>query len=326
MIKIMRWNLGRRFDVTSIMDEISGRYEYDGTGVEFSGFASITDATPDDLAFCSVVGQEGVDVAAKSNAGVILCSNKLKGMIFAKKGRQQIVFVDNPRFVFTRFVNLHHCSDRATNNKISSSAIIHSSATVGADCVIGEYVTIGENCVLEDNVIVEDGVHLVRNSVIGSGSILQSGVTIGSAGFAFERLPDGSLERFPHAAGVIVGRNVEICANCSITGGSLTNTIIGDGTKIDALVHIAHNVRVGKNCQLAAGTIVGGSTVIGDSCWLGLNSTLKNQISIGDHVLVAAGACVIKDVPPEDVVAGVPAKSIRDKVSSPELFLMRGIS
>jgi UDP-3-O-[3-hydroxymyristoyl] glucosamine N-acyltransferase len=89
-------------------------------------------------------------------------------------------------------------------------------------------------------------------------------------------------------------------------------------------VHIAHNVIVGKNCEIIAGTIIGGSTKVGNSCWTGLNSTLKNKIKLGDNVLVASGASVIHDVPDGDIVAGVPAKSIKDKVKTDELFLMAG--
>jgi UDP-3-O-[3-hydroxymyristoyl] glucosamine N-acyltransferase len=83
----------------------------------------------------------------------------------------------------------------------------------------------------------------------------------------------------------------------------LSDTVIGNGTKLDALVHIAHNVIVGKNCELTAGTIIGGSTTVGDTCWTGLNSTLKDNIKIGKNVLIAAGAAVIHDVEDEDIVA-----------------------
>ncbi len=102
----------------------------------------------------------------------------------------------------------------------------------------------------------------------------------------------------------------------------MKNTVICDGTKIDALVHVAHNVNVGRNCSLTAGTVIGGSTIIGERCWLGLNCTLKHKIRIGRKVIVGSGASVICDVPDEDIVAGVPAKSIKYKVNSEQLFLM----
>jgi UDP-3-O-[3-hydroxymyristoyl] glucosamine N-acyltransferase len=147
---------------------------------------------------------------------------------------------------------------------------------------------------------------------------------MGSDGFAFERYSTGELEKFPHKGYVRIGNNVEIFANCSVARGSLSDTIIGDGTKLDALVHIAHNVVLGRNCVLTAGTIIGGSTIVGDMCWTGLNSTLKNKIKLGNNVIVGSGASVIHDVPDGDIVAGVPAKSIKHKVNTDERFLMAG--
>ena len=94
---------------------------------------------------------------------------------------------------------------------------------------------------------------MLENCSVGNDCIIQSGVTIGADGFAFERYQNGELERFTHIRGVKIGNNVEICANSSIARGSLSDTMIGDGTKIDALVHIAHNVVTGKNCELTAG-------------------------------------------------------------------------
>ena len=132
------------------------------------------------------------------------------------------------------------------------------------------------------------------------------------------------LNKFPHYGKVIIGNNVEISSNCSIARGSLKDTIIRNGTKIDALVHVAHNVIVGKNCSLTAGTVIGGSTTIGDTCWFGLNCTLKHKIKIGNKVIVGSGASVINDIADEDIVAGVPAKSIKYKVTSDQLFLMAG--
>jgi UDP-3-O-[3-hydroxymyristoyl] glucosamine N-acyltransferase len=147
---------------------------------------------------------------------------------------------------------------------------------------------------------------------------------MGSDGFAFERYETGELEKFPHMGYVRIGNSVEIYANCSIARGSLSDTVIRDGTKLDALVHIAYNVVVGTNCELTAGTVISGSTSVGDMTWTGLNSTLKNGIKVGSNVIVASGASVIHDVPDRDIVAGVPAKSIKHKVNTDEVFVMAG--
>ena len=156
--------------------------------------------------------------------------------------------------------------------------------------------------------------------------ILQSCVTIWSDGFSFHRDSNRELKQFPHSKGVKIGNNVQIFAQCAVARGILSDTLIGDGTKIDTFVHVAHNVIIGKNCEIVAGTILGGSFSIGDKCFLGMKSRIKNNIKIGNNVIVAAGAVVIKDVPNDDIVAGTPTKSIKDKVklSSKELFLMTG--
>ena len=99
--------------------------------------------------------------------------------------------------------------------------------------------------------------------------------------------------------------------------------MIHDGTKIDALVHVAHNVNIGRNWPYCW-NYNWWSTTIGDTCWLGLNSTVKHKLQIGNKAIIGSGASVIDNVPDEDIVAGVPARSIKHKVNSDQLFLMAG--
>ena len=260
---------------------------------------------------------------SRSNAGIILCKKDLEGFVHPQPGKkQQFIFLDNPRLAFVHITNQIY--NKKTMVGISSHAIISESAKIGSNCYIGHYATIGDNCMVGDNTVICDKVTLVQNCSIGNGCIIQPCVTMGADGFAFERHPNGDLERFPHLRGVRIGNNVEICANTNIARGSLSDTTIGEGTKVDALVQIAHNVKIGKNSEITTGTIIGGGTSIGDMTWTGLNSTLKDNIKVGNNVLVGAGAAVIKDVSDGDVVAGVPAKSIKDKVTTNLLFLMRG--
>jgi UDP-3-O-[3-hydroxymyristoyl] glucosamine N-acyltransferase len=184
---------------------------------------------------------------------------------------------------------------------------------------------IGDKCIIGDNTVVGDRVIIEQNTRIGKNCIIQPGTVIGADGFAYERLEDTlELERFPHIGGLILGNNVEICSNCSIGRGSLSDRVIGEGTKLDALVHVAHNVEIGRHYALTTGTIIGGSTRIGDMCWTGLNSTINHKVKIGNKVIIGSGASVINDVDDEDIVAGVPAKSIKYKVRSNQLFLMAG--
>ena len=299
----------------------------------FRNVATIQQGKEGDLCYCSFDGEEAVSLISKSSAGIILCKTNLEGftdrcssMTDAKllHPSQQLIFVDNPRGAFIKIINKIYNKDKK-NVGVSPTAIISATASIGSDCYIGNNAIVGEECKIGNNTVISDRAVIVQKCIIGNNCIIEPGVIIGADGFAYERDKKTlELERFPHIGGVTIGNNVEVCANSSIARGSLSDTVIGDGTKLDALVHVAHNVIIGRNCELTAGTVIGGSTTIGDTCWTGLNSTLKNKIKIGNKVIVGAGALVIHDVPDEDIVAGVPAKSIKYKVTSDKLFLMAG--
>jgi UDP-3-O-[3-hydroxymyristoyl] glucosamine N-acyltransferase len=299
----------------------------------FRNVATIQQGKEGDLCYCSFDGEEAVSLISKSSAGIILGKTNLEGLIDRCSSMtdtkllhpsQQLIFVDNPRAAFIKIINKIYNKDKK-NVGVSPTAIISATASIGSDCYIGNNAIVGEECKIGNNTVISDRAVIVQKGIIGNNCIIEPGVIIGADGFAYERDKKTlELERFPHIGGVTIGNNVEVCANSSIARGSLSDTVIGDGTKLDALVHVAHNVIIGRNCELTAGTVIGGSTTIGDTCWTGLNSTLKNKIKIGNKVIVGAGALVIHDVPDEDIVAGVPAKSIKYKVTSDKLFLMAG--
>jgi UDP-3-O-[3-hydroxymyristoyl] glucosamine N-acyltransferase len=317
--------------IESILFELGIDYRpYGDFKKTFRNVATIEQGKEEDLCYCSFDGEEALSLISKSNAGIILCKGSLEKAIaqnhqFSDLSKdQQLIFVENPRAAFIKVINKIYYSDNK-NVGISPTAIISSKASIGTNCYIGHNVVIGEDCTIGDRTVISDRAVIVKRCLIGNNCLIEPGVTIGADGFAYERDKETlELERFPHIGGVIIGDNVEICANSSIARGSISDTVIGDGTKLDALVHVAHNVIIGRNCELTAGTIIGGSTTVGDTSWMGLNCTLKNKIRIGNKVIVGAGACVIHDVPDEDIVAGVPAKSIKHKVISDKLFLMAG--
>ena len=330
------------FDVVSVLSDLGIKYsiyssteDFDSTSIY--GVKDIKNASSEDLSFCSLDDAEKAIMAiSKSNAKVIICHQALENLVYPRSGKQQsLIFVKNPRMVVMRIINEIYYSPSVNekkrtrqNNKIVAAhqmSAISRSARIGKNCSIGDFTKIGDKCIIGDNTVVGDCVIIEQNTRIGKNCIIQPGTVIGADGFAYERLEDTlELQRFPHIGGVILGNNVEICSNCSIARGSLSDTVIGEGTKLDALVHIAHNVEIGRHCALTAGTIIGGSTRIGDMCWTGLNSTIKHKVRIGNKVIVGSGASVINDIDDEDIVAGVPAKSIKHKVRSNQLFLMAG--
>jgi UDP-3-O-[3-hydroxymyristoyl] glucosamine N-acyltransferase len=313
------------YDIDSLLLNLgNNNYTSQGIKKKVKGYAPITEATENDISFCWYDGERALSLISNSNAGVILCKKSLEGHISKLPLQKQILFVDDPRLAFIQVIEVMQKKERKTG--ISSTAIISDTAKIGSNCYIGEYSIIRDNCVIGDNTTIDDRVTLLEDCSIGNNCILQSGVVVGADSFSYVRNSNGDIIKFPNSKGVKIGNNVDIFANSLIERGLLADTIIGDGTKIGGLVVIAHNSTIGKKCQIVDFTIVGGSVSIGDMCYLGINSTIKNNLKIGNNVIVAAGAVVIKNVEDNDIVAGNPAKSIKDKVklSSTELFLMTG--
>jgi UDP-3-O-[3-hydroxymyristoyl] glucosamine N-acyltransferase len=321
------WNVETLIEESEIQSyEIWKNY----SPVIINSVAPLSKAFSKDLSFCVSQGDKAIRDISSSGAGVILCNNDVKHLLSNIKERkylQCLVFLDNPRLAIMRIIKLIYKQKKSESHGVSQSAIIDKTVEMGKNCSIGEFCFIGENCKIGDNTTIHDRVSISQNTIIGRNCDIQPGVVIGADGFSYERhIGTLELERFPHIGGVQIGDNVEICSNCSIARGSISDTIIGNGTKINALVHIAHNVEIGKNCAISAGVIVGGSTIIGDTCWIGQNSTLKHKIKIGNQVIVASGATVVNNVGDEDIVGGIPAKSIKYKVTCNKLFLMGGHS
>src|ERR671918_895864 len=319
-------------DIETTLADLGASYTVSGSksGIKFKGLADIRSATEDELSFCSSTGVKAIHYISESKAGAILCKKQdIEALmdLNKRKSYQTLVFVDNPRLAFI------HATKRIYNNSsfnrkkigISSKAMVSETSELGKDCYVGNFSVVEDNCSIGDNVIISDRVSILENTKVGNNCIIQPGTVIGADGFAYERYENTlELERFPHIGGTTIHDNVEICSNCSIARGTINDTVIGYGTKLDALVHVAHNVGIGANTVVTAGVVIGGSTIVGDTCWLGLNSTLKNKIKIGRQVIVGSGASVIHDIADEDIVAGVPAKSIKNRVTCDKLFLMAG--
>lgn len=178
--------------------------------------------------------------------------------------------------------------------------------TIGQNVVIEDGCIIGDNCIIEHNVVIQSG------TVMGDNTRIRSGSCIGGDGFGFERLEDGTPLRFPHLGRVLIGSNVEIGANNTIARGTMSDTIISDNVKTDNQVHIAHNCFIGENALITAAAELSGGVKIGVNCWIGPNATLIQKITIGDGAFIGIGAVVTKNVAEYTLVAGNPAKIIKN--------------
>ena len=181
-------------------------------------------------------------------------------------------------------------------------------AQISSSASIGENVSIEDNVMIGENVIIESNVTIHQNSIIGNNTRIRAGACIGGDGFGFERDDQGMPIRFIHFGGVEIGENVEIGSNACICRGTFSNTKIMNHTKIDNLVHIAHNVVIDEGSYVIAGAGIAGSCKIGKRVWVGPNASIINGTKIGDDAMIGMGAVVISDVEQGETMAAIPAR------------------
>ena len=237
----------------------------------------------------------------------------------------------NPKQAMLKALELLNYEERMIEVGIHPSAVIHVSSTVpnsaeiGPGVIIEQGVKLGENLIIEGNVVIQRGceigdnchiypnVVLYKNSILGTGCIIHSCSVIGSDGFGFA-VEDGEIQKIPQTGNVILGDFVEVGANTAIDRGSIGPTTIGDGTKLDNQIHIAHNVNIGKNCFLTAQVGIAGSTDLGDRVQMGGQSGIIGHLKVGDDVSIASRGGVTHDVPDGMMVSGFPARPHRDEL------------
>lgn len=210
---------------------------------------------------------------------------------------EEFIISDNPRLTFAKFIN---------NRLDQEEAFIHPSSIIQDNVHLGKNVTIHENVVIYDNTTIGNNVTIHANTVIGK------------TGFGYEKDEEtDSWVQFPHIGGVVIEDEVSIGSGVVIDRGALDNTIVGKGSKIDNLVHIAHGVKIGKNCLIIACAEISGSVRIGDNVWIAPNVSVRENLTIGSNSLVGIGTVVIRDIPDDSVIVGNPGKPIsRAKLKS----------
>lgn len=213
-----------------------------------------------------------------------------------------LAFAQALQFFYPQPVGEHGISAQAT---VHASAIIGQNVSIAAGSYIGEGVEIGDNCYIGPNVTIQC-------AVIGRNCIIHPGVAIGQDGFGFAASPTGAA-KVPQIAGVVIGNDVEIGANTTIDRGALSDTVVGDGTKIDNLVQIGHSAKLGAHCQVVSQVAIAGSTKVGNGVVFGGQSGVAGHIEIADGVMLAARTGVTKSIKQRGVVVGgTPAVPIRE--------------
>lgn len=218
---------------------------------------------------------------------------------------KNVIFVQNPKEVFFAILSKFYIDEQKIS--ISTKSVISKSAIIGINVTIGDFCTIGDNVFIDEGTIIENNVDIKSGVKIGKNCTIKSGAIIGGRGFGYSQDEDGSYISSPHFGSVVIGDYVDIGSNTCIDRGTIDDTVIMDGVKIDNLCHIAHNVVIGKNSMLITQAKVYGSCVIGNNCYIS-TSIIRNQVKLGDNVTVGMGSVVTKDIESGKVVFGIPAK------------------
>jgi UDP-3-O-[3-hydroxymyristoyl] glucosamine N-acyltransferase len=243
------------------------------------------------------------DLIETTLAGVIICDHQLKPSA-EHLLKKCFIRVANPKLAFIRVATALFGEKREPG--INPTATIDPKAKIGKDVFIGPNTIVGE-AEIGDGTVIAGNCYIGNKVRIGKNVFINARVVMGSEGFGYSRNNEGELEKFPHFGGVIIEDEVEIGANTCVDRGTLGDTLIRQGAKIDNLVHIAHNVVVGKHSLVIANAMVGGSTIIGDESWIAPSVNLMNGIKIGNRTTIGMSALVTKNVPDGETWAGFPA-------------------
>jgi UDP-3-O-[3-hydroxymyristoyl] glucosamine N-acyltransferase len=285
--------------------------------LEIVGLAKIEDAGPRDLTFLNNI--KYLKYLETTEAGAVLVAPGTMG------GRCTRIEVADPYSAFQQLLERFHPRRDWLAEGIHASAIVDPSARIGtgvrigAFCYVGPDVVVGDGSVLYPHVVVSADVQIGRDCqvhsrvtlresvVLGDRVIVQDGAVIGSDGFGFAP-GEAGYQKIPQLGRVVIGDDVEIGANTTIDRATLGETTVGSGTKLDNLIQVAHNVRIGSHTVIAAQTGISGSTRIGDHCRVGGQVGIVGHLRIGDQVGIAAQSGIATDISDGEIVAGSPGR------------------
>jgi len=290
--------------------------------VEITGVAEITAAAPGQLTF--LTNPRYKKFLKETRASAVLTGKEIPDLPIPQ------LICDEPYVVFAKLLSCFY-PEPLPRPQISPKASIDKSAKIGKECYIGDFAYIGKNAEIGDNCYIFPGVYIGDNCKIGEGTIIfpnatlyegtqvgrgvriHSGAVIGSDGFgyAFSK-KEAKIYKVPQRGRVVIEDFVEIGANTTIDRGTIGDTVIGEGTKIDNLVQIGHNTKIGKYCFIVSQVGISGSTKVGNFVTLAGKVGVAGHLEIGDNVTVGAKAGVTKSLKEPGAYAGFPAKPYKE--------------
>jgi UDP-3-O-[3-hydroxymyristoyl] glucosamine N-acyltransferase len=289
---------------------------------QITGAAALEDAGPDDLTFVSAPKyfESGLD----SNAGCFIASSD-----FPAASDRTIIESQQPRAHFAQALALLYPAP-PIHAGIHLTAVVHASAVIAPSAEIGPFVVVGSNAVIGarvrigpsaaigndasigDDSLVHGRVSVFDRVTIGARAVIHSGVVIGADGFGFE-LAGAAYRKVPQVGCIEIGDDVEIGANCCIDRAALGVTVIGDGTKLDNMVHIGHNCKIGRHVLIVAQTGLAGGVTVGDYAVIGGQVGVGDKARIESRAVIGSGAGILssKIVRAGEPVWGTPARPLR---------------
>lgn len=295
--------------------------------IQIANLASADSGGKDALVF--VEGRRNAGLIAKVQAAALLCPQDFaeqvpQGVALLISDRPQHDFAMVGRLMFPAAARpeamtgetgispaafIHDDSFIEEGAIIEAGAIIGPQAQIGAGTLIAPNAIIGPSCRIGRDCYIGPGV-TIQHALLGDRVIIHAGASIGQDGFGY--IPGGKgLEKSPQLGRVIIQDDVELGANTTVDRGALSDTVIGEGTKIDNLVQIAHNVRIGRFCVLAAHCGISGSVTIGDGAMLGGRVGIADHLEIGSRAQIAAAAGVMSNIPAGERWGGAPAQPMK---------------
>lgn len=308
--------------IASLASLLGGRVEGDGD-VLVTGINAIDVAGPDQITFA--LDQSRARRFASSDAAAAVVTADIH---VEDSRRRPLIRVEDAELASAKLLELFQPPTFQPQAGVHRSAVVDSTATVAEDACIGPHVSIGPHTTIGSGAVIHSGVRIASEVVIDEGGvihancvigarcrigrrvILQAGVVIGADGFGYRPDPEGrGLIKMPHIGNVVIEDDVEIGANTCIDRGKFGSTVIGAGTKIDNLVQIGHNCRIGRSTVIAGCCAIAGSVVIGDGCQIGGQSAIHEHVQIGNGVRLGGRSGVIaRSVPDGATLLGYPAE------------------
>ncbi|MBU0672760.1 MAG: UDP-3-O-(3-hydroxymyristoyl)glucosamine N-acyltransferase [Candidatus Margulisbacteria bacterium] len=289
--------------LSELAKAVSGQVVGDGE-VEIKGVSPIEEAKGGDLVF--VLDKKFLASALRSKASALLVSSQV-----VVSGKPALL-ADDPRGAMAKTLPFF-APKQARPKGIHETAIVPSSCKIGKDVSIGAYVVLEENVSIGANTLIYPQVWIGANCQIGQRAILHSGCRVGVDGYGYVQ-EKGKHIKIPQIGNVIIGDDVEIYANVCVSRATLGSTIIGSGTKIDNLSHVAHNCKIGKDCAIVSLVGFAGSVTLGDHVFVAGQAGFNGHITIGENSVVMARTGVTKDVPANSLVSGFPAQDHRKEI------------